>query len=119
MKPMEVEILVAEIGHDSTGDQLFHILYDGTLVDETGWCVLGGEAEAIGSRMKEQWVEGGTFAEALQAAVDALAGPDRSLVVSEIEVAVLDRAGPRRAFRRVEDEDVTAVLGNNDTNLDT
>ena len=119
MKPMEVEILVAEIGHDSTGDQLFHIIYDGTLVDETGWCVLGGEAEAIGSRMKEQWVEGGTFAEALQAAVDALAGPDRSLVVSEIEVAVLDRAGPRRAFRRVEDEDVTAVLGNNDTNLDT
>jgi len=119
MKPMEVEILVAEIGHDSTGDQLFHILYDGTLVDETGWCVLGGEAEAIGSRMKEQWVEGGTFAEALQAAVDALAGPDRSLVVSEIEVAVLDRAGPRRAFRRVEDEDVTAVLDSNDTNLDT
>ena len=119
MKPMEVEILVAEIGHDSTGDQLFHILYDGTLVDETGWCVLGGEAEAIGSRMKEQWVEGGTFAEALQAAVDALAGPDRSLVVSEIEVAVLDRAGPRRAFRRVEDEDVTAVLGSSETNIDT
>jgi proteasome alpha subunit len=119
MKPMEVEILVAEIGHDSVGDQLFHILYDGTLVDETGWCVLGGEAEAIGSRMQEQWVEGGTFAQALQAAVDALAGPDRSLVVSEIEVAVLDRAGPRRAFRRVEDEDVTAVLGSNDTNIDT
>jgi proteasome alpha subunit len=69
--------------------------------------------------MQEQWVEGGTFAEALQAAVDALAGPDRSLVVSEIEVAVLDRAGPRRAFRRVEDEDVTAVLGGNDTNIDT
>ena len=119
MTPMEVEILVAEIGHDSVGDQLFHILYDGTLIDETGWCVLGGEAEAIGSRMKEQWVEGGTFAEALQAAVDALAGPDRSLVVSEIEVAVLDRAGPRRAFRRVEDEDVTAVLGSDDTNIDT
>lgn len=119
MKPMEVEILVAEIGHDSAGDQLFHILYDGTLVDETGWCVLGGEAEAIGSRMQEQWVEGGTFAEALQAAVDALAGPDRTLVVSEIEVAVLDREGPRRAFRRVEDEDVTSVLGSNDTNIDT
>ena len=119
MKPMEVEILVAEIGHVPAGDQLFHILYDGTLVDETGWCVLGGEAEAIGSRMKEQWVEGGTFAEALQAAVGALAGPDRTLVVSEIEVAVLDREGPRRAFRRVEDEDVTSVLGSNDTNIDT
>ena len=114
MKPMEVEILVAEIGHDSVGDQLFHILYDGTLIDETGWCVLGGEAEAIGARMSEEWVEGCSFAQALQAAVDALAGPDRSLVVSEIEVAVLDRTGARRAFRRVEDSDVTAVLGVND-----
>ena len=25
MKPMEVEILLAEVGHDSDGDQLFHI----------------------------------------------------------------------------------------------
>ncbi|MEX0766895.1 MAG: proteasome subunit alpha [Microthrixaceae bacterium] len=111
MKPMEVEILVAEIGHDPSQDQLFHILYDGTLVDETGWCVLGGEAEAIGTRMKDEWVAGGSFAQAIQSAVDALSGPERSLVVGEIEVAVLDRAGTRRAFRRVEDDDVTAVLG--------
>jgi proteasome alpha subunit len=114
MKPMEVEILVAEIGHEPAGDQLFHILYDGTLIDESGWCVLGGEAEAIGTRMRSQWEEGCSFAQALQAAVEALAGPDRSLVVGEIEVAVLDRAGTRRAFRRVEDADVTAVLLDND-----
>lgn len=114
MKPMEVEILVAEIGHEPSGDQLFHILYDGTLIDESGWCVLGGEAEAIGTRMRSQWEEGCSFAQALQAAVEALAGPDRSLVVGEIEVAVLDRAGTRRAFRRVEDADVTAVLLDND-----
>ena len=43
MKPMEVEILVAEIGHaaDGSGDQLFHILYDGTVIDDfayfDGW----------------------------------------------------------------------------------
>ena len=49
LKPMEVEILVAEIGlfDDGRGDQLFHILYDGTLVDENDFSVLGGEAEAI------------------------------------------------------------------------
>ena len=119
MKPMEVEILVAEIGREPSGDQLFHILYDGTLIDETGWCVLGGEAEAIGARMQEQWIEGVSFAGALSAAVGALAGPDRSLVVSEIEVAVLDRSGMRRAFRRVEDEDVTMILGASDVAHDT
>ena len=34
MKPMEVEILVAEVGADAGRDQMFHILYDGTVVDE-------------------------------------------------------------------------------------
>jgi proteasome alpha subunit len=111
MKPMEVEILVAEVGADPSGDQLFHILYDGTLVDETGWCVLGGEAEAIGERMGAAWVEGGTLGEALRAAVGALAGPDRTLAAAELEVAVLDRSAGRRSFRRVDDDEVTSLLG--------
>jgi proteasome alpha subunit len=111
MKPMEVEILVAEVGREPAGDQLFHILYDGTLIDETGWAVLGGEAEAIGNRMGSAWNEGGTAAEALRAAVDALAGPDRTLGPADLEVAVLDRGLPRRTFRRIEDGDVTDLLG--------
>jgi len=110
MKPMEVEILVAEIGHEPAGDQLFHILYDGTLIDETGWCVLGGEAEAIGTRMGAAWTEGGTFAQALGAATGALAGPERTLGVGEVEVAVLDRVSPRRAFRRIDDAVVAGIL---------
>ena len=111
MKPMEVEILVAEVGADASGDQLFHILYDGTLVDETGWCVLGGEAEAIGERMGAAWVEGGTLGEALRAAVGALAGPDRTLAAAELEVAVLDRGNGRRSFRRIDDDEVASLLG--------
>ena len=52
-KPMEVEILVAEIGLDADGrsDQLFHILYDGTMADEGDWVVLGGETEEISERL--------------------------------------------------------------------
>ena len=46
MKPMEVELLVAEVGADPSSDQLFHILYDGTVMDEDGSTVLGGETEA-------------------------------------------------------------------------
>jgi len=111
MKPMEVEILVAEVGADASGDQLFHILYDGTLVDETGWCVLGGEAEAIGERMGAAWVEGGTLGEALRAAVGALAGPDRTVDAAELEVAVLDRGNGRRSFRRIDDDEVASLLG--------
>ncbi|MDP5087998.1 MAG: proteasome subunit alpha, partial [Ilumatobacteraceae bacterium] len=32
-KPMEVELLVAEIGVDKASDRLFHVLYDGTVLD--------------------------------------------------------------------------------------
>jgi proteasome alpha subunit len=110
MKPMEVEILVAEVGHEPAGDQLFHILYDGTLIDETGWAVLGGEADLIRERMTAAWTEGGTLAAALKAAVSALAGPDRELPASELEVAVLGRDNGRRTFHRIEDDEVAALL---------
>ena len=83
MKPLEVEILVAEVGHEPAGDQLFHILYDGTVVDEDRFGVLGGEAEAITARMaKETYQPGATLAEALKVAATALGGPDRTLAVA-------------------------------------
>ena len=111
MKPMEVEILVAEVGHDRSDDHLFHILYDGTLIDETGWCVLGGEADAIGTRMGASWNEGGSIVEARRAAVAALAGPDRQLTPAELEVAVLDRLPSGRTFRRIDDAETANLLG--------
>ena len=54
MKPMEVEILVAEVNDDGP-DQLFHILYDGTVVDEDRYTVLGGDADAIAQRLEGDW----------------------------------------------------------------
>ena len=38
-------------------DQLFHILYDGTVMDEDDFTVLGGEAEAINTRLEESWTD--------------------------------------------------------------
>src|SRR6478735_3885860 len=55
MKPMEVEILVAEVGITADGDSLFHILYDGTVMDERSFTVLGGDAEAIAGRLRESF----------------------------------------------------------------
>lgn len=110
MKPMEVEILVAEVGHDAADDHLFHILYDGTLIDEDGTCVLGGEAEAINTRLESAWERGAPLRSALGAAVGALEGPERSLGAADLEVAVLDRSNGRRTFRRIEDDEVAALL---------
>ena len=113
MKPMEVEILVAEIGLDTDGrgDQMFHILYDGTVVDEYDWVVLGGETEEISERCAAALPDAPRgLADAVRAAVAALAGPDRSLSADSLESAVLDRSNGRRAFRRLTDAEVTAIL---------
>ncbi|MCB9372671.1 MAG: proteasome subunit alpha [Microthrixaceae bacterium] len=111
MKPMEVEILVAEVGHDPDGDRLFHILYDGTVVDESDFTVLGGEAEAIAQRLGEAWGEGLSLGDALKAACAAIGGPDRTLVADDLEVAVLARSNGRRAFRRIEGGELAELLG--------
>ncbi|HYZ97851.1 MAG TPA: proteasome subunit alpha [Acidimicrobiales bacterium] len=110
VKPMEVDILVAEAAGDRTGDRLFHILYDGTVVDEEGVTVLGGDAEAIANRLRQTYRPGLSLEEALRAAVSALAGADRTLAPTELEVAVLARANSGRTFQRLTRDQVAAAL---------
>ena len=111
MKPLEVEILVAEVGYEAADDQLFHILYDGTVVDEQGFSVLGGDVDAIADRLRDGFRDGMTRDDALKAAVAALSGTERTLQASELEAALLARSDGRRAFRRLEPEELTAALG--------
>ena len=111
MKPMEVEILVAEVGLAAEGDQMFHILYDGTVMDEGRFSVLGGDAEAITARMKELEVDALSLGDAIKAATSALSGPDRQLKAEDLEVAVLSRTNGRRCFQRLSDAEVDTLLG--------
>ncbi len=110
MKPLEVEILVAEVGHRPGDDQLFHILYDGSVVDEDRSTVLGGEADTIAARLERSFREDWSLAEAFAGATGALAGPDRSFVARDLEVAVLGRSDGRRAFRRVLGSELAELL---------
>jgi proteasome alpha subunit len=110
MKPLEVEILVAEVGMSAGGDQLFHILYDGSVVDEDRYSVLGGEAEAIAGRLDVAFRSDWDLGAALRAAATALAGPDRTPVATDLEVAILARTNGRRAFQRLDDVEIGTVL---------
>jgi len=115
MKPMEVEILVAEVGEAASGDsatpdQLFHILYDGTVMDGGEFRALGGDAEAIIARLKESYVADLPLADAVRTACKSLAGPDRELKCGDLEVAVLSRSNGRRCFSRLGDDEVSALL---------
>ncbi|MGH9081801.1 MAG: proteasome subunit alpha [Acidimicrobiales bacterium] len=110
MKPLEVEILVAELGIQGRPHQLYHVAYEGTITDEDRFAVLGGEAEAIAERMARDWRSDRDLAEAVHRTVAALSGPDRTLAMDDLEVAVLSRANGRRAFRRVTDEDLSTAV---------
>ncbi|MBI1843733.1 MAG: proteasome subunit alpha [Actinobacteria bacterium] len=110
MKPMEVEILVAEVGTEPSEDQLFHILYDGTVVDEQRFTVLGGDADAIAGRLESTFTDGSDLKTVLGACVVAIAGPDRTIPASDLEVAVLTRGEERRVFHRIDDDEVAELL---------
>ena len=109
VKPMEVEILIAEV-RERGQEQMFHVLYDGTVVDEHNYSVLGGDSEVIAERVSQTWSEGLSLRDAVRVAVGALAGPDRTLSPDDLEVAILARSTGRRAFRRLDDSQVAEHL---------
>ena len=110
MKPMEVEILVAEVGLEPAGDQMFHILYDGTVMDERDYSALGGDSEAINTRLADAFGDGFDLATAVRVGTAALAGPEREIPTRELEVATLSRGNGRRCFRRLNDDEVDALV---------
>ncbi|MFC9789173.1 proteasome subunit alpha [Rhodococcus sp. NPDC127528] len=112
-KPYEVELCVAEVGRpeQSRHAQLYRITYDGSIVDEQQFVVMGGATEPIATVLKESYQPELPLAGAVEVAVNALqvgtAVPGngeserRVIGVQALEVAVLDQSRPRRAFRRI------------------
>ncbi|GBL21758.1 proteasome subunit alpha [Acidimicrobiaceae bacterium] len=109
-KPMEVELLVAEIGLDKKDDRLFHVMYDGTVLDEQNFSVLGGDSQTVTDRLKSGYAPESSLKLALQNAITALSGSDASLKHSDLEVAVLERNGRRRCFRRIADSEIATII---------
>ena len=128
-KPFEVELCVAEVGvRPANGhladpeqqdralatDQLYRISYDGSIVDESRFVVMGGSTEPVSASLDDSFVSGWPLPAALAAAAVALGaageGAPRDLGPEQLEVAVLDRARRGRTFRRLADAEVAAAL---------
>jgi len=113
IKPFEVEVLVAEVGDGPRGkNEIYHILYDGTIEDELHYAAMGGQAEEIRRFLKDHYRDGMDLAEALQLGVRALTvTQNKTLTERDLEVAVLDRNRERRKFRRIPDDELRTYLG--------
>ena len=113
MKPYEVEILVAEIAEDAGRNEVYHVLYDGTVTDEHEYVAIGGHTEELTNAVKEAFQPGWDLATAVRESVKALSTAEgRQVEAGQIEAGVLDRTRPaRRKFRRLGDDEVTEILG--------
>src|SRR3954465_7436361 len=123
MKPYEVELCVAEVGDTAENDQLYRLTFDGSIVDEPDFVVMGGQAEAVTGHLREHFSTGMGLADALQVGVRALSavspvtaggsgnGGATTLTAAQLEVAVLDRRRPKRAFRRITGAALRSLLG--------
>jgi proteasome alpha subunit len=109
-KPLEVEILVAQLGNQLHPTKLYRIAYEGTITDEPRFVVLGGDAQTIKDRFAELDDSIQSFEFTLKSAVAALAGPDRTVPTTDLEGGILEDRGSRRTFTRLNDARVSEVL---------
>jgi proteasome alpha subunit len=112
MKPYEVEILVAQVGTTQDTDELYRVVYDGSLFDEDGVMAMGGHADELMGMLREGYSSGMDLPAALKLGVSSLsqAGDARTIEAANLEVALLDRAVAGRAFRRLSDAEISTHL---------
>jgi proteasome alpha subunit len=112
LKPYECEILVASVGEVTERNELFHILYDGSVTDRTGWVVMGGQYEALNTFFENNYPKDypagvPALAEAIKLGHKAMTSVEsREIAPNALEVAVLDRNRSRRKFGRLSEKDL-------------
>jgi proteasome alpha subunit len=117
MKPLEIEIIVAEVGDDRYDDHkdntLYRVTFDGFISDHKDFCVIGGTVEDVEAVLKEDFQPSMSSAEAVKLglkALDTRSEHGSSLDEKSLEVCVLDRREPGRKFRRLPTEEVKGLL---------
>ncbi|WP_033287517.1 proteasome subunit alpha [Amycolatopsis jejuensis] len=115
LKPFEVEVCVAQVGATAAEDQLFRLTFDGGIFDESPFVVMGGLTEPISTKLKDVVDQEHDLRTALATAIEGLratapSNGNGAEAEIKLEVAVLDRARPRRAFRRLSGAALEALL---------
>jgi proteasome alpha subunit len=112
MKPYEVEVLVGEVADDGGRNEIYHILFDGTVTDEHEYVAIGGHAEDLTNAVRDAYHPGWDLTTAVREATKALSTAEgREIQPEAIEAGVLDRTREaRRKFRRLEEDEISVIL---------
>jgi len=103
---------VASVGDTTNENELFHILYDGSVTDRQGWVAMGGQSDQLGSALEERYPDGPPdLKDAFRLGEEILQTVEnRSMPPANLEVAILDRTRGRRKFRRLSVAQIEAIL---------
>ena len=118
MKPLEVELIVAEVGDDSLAghehNSLYRVKFDGFISDHKGFCVIGGNVDDVQGVLEDDYREDMTQGDAVNLGLKALtrgASDSNTLDATTLEVCILDRSRTRRKFTRLSADVVQGMLG--------
>jgi proteasome alpha subunit len=102
LKPLEVEILVVQIGNNGNVNEMYRISFDGSIIDERQYAVIGGKSDAVQAMLKDKMpAQLPDLKTALNLCITALEQTgNQKLSLESLEVAVLDRTRDSRKFRR-------------------
>ena len=117
MKPLEVEVIVAEVGDERFAghgeNALYRIKFDGFISDHAGYCAIGGEVDDVEAILRADYRDGLSFEEAFRLGHKALARASNGaaeLGAESVELCALERSRAGRKFRRFSVEEVRALL---------
>ena len=115
-KPLEVEILVVEVGHAPDLNQMYHVSFDGSITDHRDFAVIGGQAENIRTHLQEKYTQNLDLKAALALSHGALrAGYEKPPEeASPLEVGVLDRQRSDRTFYRLGQDEISQAISASD-----
>jgi proteasome alpha subunit len=117
MKPLEVEVVVAEVGEPGLAghekNTMYRVQYDGSISDHSGYCVIGGTVESLEAYLQSNYRDNMPLGEALRVGRDALSSANGSAAIASdnLEVCTLDRSRDGRKFRRASADEINSILG--------
>ncbi len=112
MKPLEVEILVVQVGINSHPNEIYRISFDGSIIDEKNFAVIGGKSESVQTLLKEKSSsQAPSLGAALNLCISVLEQTaNQKLPPEGLEASVLDRNRTGRKFCRLSVGDIRQLL---------
>jgi proteasome alpha subunit len=117
LKPLEVEIIVAEVGDDTLAghekNAIYKVQFDGSISDLTRFSVIGGSGDNMARHLDNVFRPGLELREALRLGRDALQRAENGTLdipAENLEVCILDRRRAGRKFRRLDTDEIRSLL---------